>query len=121
MRNQSGSLNQGAANATTSSGSILKTAHLLAIFKRKMAVVSRKHLENTHRLGGSSHLPLPVSLLCFSSVYNLLLPFFLKRYIFFLAELALAVVALIDLKIQLCFREFCIQVDAVCQHGKCKK
>ena len=31
------------------------------VFKNKMAVVSRKHLRNTHQLGGSSHLPLPVS------------------------------------------------------------
>ncbi len=32
------------------------------IFKRKMAVVSRKELGNIHRFGGSSHSPLLVSL-----------------------------------------------------------
>ena len=56
---------------------------------------SRKHLGNTHQLGGSSHLPLPVSLLCFR----------LTKAIFLLPLLALAVAveveALIDLKIQL--------------------
>ena len=42
---RAGSLNQGAA--TASSEPILEAAHLIAIFKRKMAVVSRKHLRNT--------------------------------------------------------------------------
>ena len=37
---RAGSLNQGADTATASSQSILKAAHLLAIFTRKMAVVS---------------------------------------------------------------------------------
>ncbi len=55
-----GSLNQG--DTTASSEPILKSAHTIAIFKRKMAVVSQKHLRNTHWLGSSSHLPLPVSL-----------------------------------------------------------
>ena len=58
--NRAGSLNQGAATASTKP--ILKAAHLIAIFKRKMAVVSWKHLENCHQLVGSSHLALPVSL-----------------------------------------------------------
>ncbi len=57
---RAGSLNQGVA--TTYSEPILKAAHQIAIFKRKMAVVSRKHLGNTHQLGGSSLLQLPVSL-----------------------------------------------------------
>ena len=57
---RAGSLNQGAAIA--SSEPILKAAHLIASFKRKMAVVSQKHIGNTHRLGGSSHLPILVSL-----------------------------------------------------------
>ena len=57
-----GSLNQGAVTTTASSEPILKDAHLIAIFKRKMAVVSWKHLGNTYRLGSSSPLPLPVSL-----------------------------------------------------------
>ncbi len=37
---------------------ILKADNLIAIFKRKMSVVSRKHLGKTHRLGSGSHLPL---------------------------------------------------------------
>ncbi len=37
------SLNQGAA--TASSETILKAAYLISIFKSKIAVVSRKHLE----------------------------------------------------------------------------
>ncbi len=57
---RAGSLHQGAA--TASSDPILIAAHLIAVFKRKMAVVSQKHLVNTQRLAGSSHLPLPVSL-----------------------------------------------------------
>ena len=54
-----GSLNQGATIATASSEPILKVAHLKPIFIRKLAVVSRKHLGNTHRLGGSIQLLLP--------------------------------------------------------------
>ncbi len=54
------SSNQSAA--TASNVPILNAAHLIAIFKRKMVVVSRKHLGNIQRLGGSSHLPLSVSL-----------------------------------------------------------
>ncbi len=42
-KNRAGSLNQGATNA--SSEAILKAAHLRAIFKRKMAVVSQNYLE----------------------------------------------------------------------------
>ena len=59
---RSGSLNKDAATATVSSELILKVAYLMAIFKIIMEAVSRKHLGNTHRLGGSSHLPLPVRL-----------------------------------------------------------
>ena len=58
--NRAGSLNQG--TATASSEPILKAAQLIAGFKRKMVVVSRRHLGNTNRLGGISHLPLPLSL-----------------------------------------------------------
>ncbi len=57
-------------------------------------MVNRKHLENTHQFGGSSQLPLPVSLYCF------LLAIILLKIYFLLA--ALAVTALINLKIQLC-------------------
>ncbi len=56
------SLNQGAATATASSEPIMLSAHLTLIFKIKMARVTLKNLGNTHRLGGSSHLPLPLSL-----------------------------------------------------------
>ncbi len=56
------SLNQSAASTTTSSEPIFKSDHLIAIFKIKMTVVSRKQLLSTYRLGGSSHLPLQVML-----------------------------------------------------------
>ncbi len=55
---------------------ILKAAYLRAIFKWIMAVMSRKHLGNTHQLRGISHLPLSVSLQCFSSVNGSPLHFF---------------------------------------------
>ncbi len=42
-----GSLNQGAATATASSEPILKAGHLIAIFKRKITVVSRNTWETT--------------------------------------------------------------------------
>ncbi len=60
-------------------------------------MVSRKNLENTHRLGDRSHLPLLLSLLYFSSVSGSPLPV-LKIHVLLAA---LAVAALIDLKIQL--------------------
>ncbi len=44
---RAGSLNQGTATATASSEPILKTANLMAIFKRKMAVVSRNFWETS--------------------------------------------------------------------------
>ncbi len=69
-----GSLNQDAATTTASSETILKAAHLRAIFKRKMAVGSRKN--PLHRLSGSSHLPLQVSLKRYSIVFGSPLPFF---------------------------------------------
>ena len=50
-----GSLNQGTVTATASSEPILKAARLIATFKIKITVVSRKHLGNTHQLAGSSH------------------------------------------------------------------
>ncbi len=53
-----GSLNQGAATAY--SKPTLRAVHLISIFKIKMAVVSRKHLGNTHRFEASfSDSPLP--------------------------------------------------------------
>ncbi len=58
---RAGSLNQGAATTTAFSDPILKAAHIIVNFKRKIALVSRKHLGNTHRLGDSSHLPLLAS------------------------------------------------------------
>ena len=52
-----------AETAIASSEPILKKpAYLIAICKSNMTVVSRKHLKNTHRLGGSFHLTLLVSL-----------------------------------------------------------
>ena len=54
---RAGSLNQRAAIATASSEPILKVAYLTGISKRKMVVV-----RDTHKVVGSSHLPLPVSL-----------------------------------------------------------
>ncbi len=51
-----GSLNQ--CSVIASNEPISKAAHLIAIFK-KMAVVSRKHFGNTHRLGASEPLVFP--------------------------------------------------------------
>ena len=59
---RAGSLKQGTHTVTASIEPILKAAHQIEIFKRKMSVVSQKHLGNTHWLGGSSHLLLPISL-----------------------------------------------------------
>ena len=56
---RAGSLNKDAVPSW--SEPILKAAHLTAILKRKIPVVSRKHLRNIHQLGGSSHLPLSVT------------------------------------------------------------
>ncbi len=65
-----GSLNQGAATVIAYSELIFK-----AIFKmKKIAVVSWKHLGNTHWLGSNSHLLLPGT----SSVSGSTLPFFQK-------------------------------------------
>ncbi len=41
------SLNQGAVTPTASSGPILKAVHLIAIFKRKMALVCRKPIRSS--------------------------------------------------------------------------
>ncbi len=60
-----------------------------------MAAISLKHFGHTHRLSGSSHLLLPVSLYCF----RLTTAIFLLEINVLLA--ALAVPALIYLKIQL--------------------
>ncbi len=51
-------LNRGATTATASSEPIMKADQLIAIFKRKIAVVSLNHEGNAHRLGDSSQLPL---------------------------------------------------------------
>ncbi len=59
---RAGSLNPGAATVTTSNEPILKAAYLIAIFERKMAVESWKHMGNTNRPSGSSHVPQLVSL-----------------------------------------------------------
>ena len=69
----------------------MNPAHIIAIFKRKMAVVSRKHWENTHRLSGYSHLPLPVSVSCFRPTTAI-----------FLLKIHVLLAALIDFKNQLC-------------------
>ncbi len=53
---------QGAATATASNEPILKADQLIAFFKSRMAVVRRKNIGNTHRLGGSGQLLLPGSL-----------------------------------------------------------
>ena len=81
------SLKQCAATATASSESILKATHVIAIFNGKMAVVSKKYLENTDRLGGSSILPLLVSLYYFR-LTNII---FLLNIHVLLAALAVAV------------------------------
>ncbi len=60
IKNIAGSVNQAAATAF--SESIFKAAHPIAIFRRKIAGVSRNNLASTHRLGGSSHLPQQVIL-----------------------------------------------------------
>ena len=82
------SLNQGAA--TASSEPILKAAHLIAIFKRKMSVVSRKQLGNTHRLGDSIHLLLPLSLWCFRLTTDI---FLLKIHILLAALVVVVALA----------------------------
>ena len=61
-----GSFNQGAA--TASSEPILKAAHLIAIFKRKVAVVSLKHERNTRDSLAAGE--------CFPCVSGSPLPFF---------------------------------------------
>ncbi len=53
LENIAASLKQGAATSTASIEPILKPANLIAIFRRKMTVVSRKHLGNSHQLCGS--------------------------------------------------------------------
>ncbi len=57
--------------------------------------MSQKHVGNSHLLGDSSHLPLPVSLWCFTTAN-----FLLKIHVL-LQALAVVVAALSDLKIQL--------------------
>ena len=85
LRLWAGSLIQGAA--TASREPILKAAHLMAIFKRKMAVVS---------LDGNCHLRLPVSLLVFTAHPR---HFFDLIYVLLTAlAVASVVAALIDFK-----------------------
>ena len=73
-----GSLNQIATTASVSIEPISKAAHLKAIFKRKMAVVSWNTGETPNGSVAVVLLPLPVSLSCFSSFSDSPLPFSFK-------------------------------------------
>ena len=72
-----------------------------------MAVVSRNPLVKTHRLGGSSHLQLPVSLNCFQltpAIFLLKIHFLLAALLVVVAMAVVSAVAVAghtNLKIQL--------------------
>ena len=91
-----GSLNQGAATTIVSGELILKGAHLIAIFKRKKWWVGNTW-ENIHRLGGCWSFTAANEPLLFLAHHC---HFLLKIHVL-LSALAVAVAALIDLKLQL--------------------